>query len=185
MWDDSWTRVRLPSAPLTDPGSDPSGERPDFVFSDEENTEMKIRKIRPADYSSLLKLWLSCRGMGLNKRDDSREEVERFLERNPGTCFAAEEGGRIVGAVMAGNDGRRGYIYHTAVLPGCRGRGIGRALVDAAVESLREMGISKTALVVFARNEAGNAFWEKIGFHVRDDLVYRDLALAEMKRRDT
>lgn len=146
---------------------------------------MEIRNLCIEDYEELYSLWMSCAGMGLNNLDDSREGIAKFLARNPETCFAAAEDGRLVGAILAGNDGRRGYIYHTAVHPGCRKQGIGRRLVEAAMDSLKRCGIHKAALVVFGRNEAGNAFWEKMGFTVRDDLVYRNKAIAEMVRIDT
>lgn len=151
----------------------------------DENTMTKIRLMKITDYEQLWSLWNSCAGMGLNSLDDSADGIARFLARNPTTCFVAEESGEIVGAIMAGNDGRRGYIYHTAVLPEFSGQGIGRKLVDTAVESLKKCGIAKVALVVFARNEAGNAFWEKLGFSVREDLTYRNKSLAEMTRIDT
>lgn len=138
-----------------------------------------------ADYDAVYSLWLSCKGMGLNDLDDSRGGMERFLERNPETCFVTEDGGKIIGAVIAGNDGRRGYIYHTAVSPKHRGQGIAKRLVNTALEALKALGINKAALVVFERNSGGNAFWEKLGFTVRDDLVYRNLALTEMIRTDT
>lgn len=138
-----------------------------------------------ADYDAVYALWLSCSGMGLNDLDDSRDGIERFLLRNPSTCFVAEDSGAIVGIILAGNDGRRGYIYHTAVAPDCRGRGIGASLVGHALDSLNTLGINKVALVVFSRNELGNAFWEKLGFTVRNDLVYRNLALTNLRRIDT
>lgn len=143
-----------------------------------------IRAMTREDYRAVYSLWLSCKGMGLNDLDDSEEGISRFLARNPSTCFVAEDGG-IVGAILAGNDGRRGYIYHTAVSPGYRGRGIGRELVNAALKALEALGISKAALVVFARNEEGNAFWERLGFTPRDDLIYRNKTMAEMSRIDT
>lgn len=146
---------------------------------------MLIRTMTISDYDAVYALWLSCAGMGLNSLDDSREGIGRFLLRNPSTCFVAENAGEISGAIMAGHDGRRGYIYHTAVRPGCRRQGIGSALVRAAMEALREEGISKTALVAFARNEAGNAFWERMGFTAREDLVYRNCSLRETVRMDT
>lgn len=136
------------------------------------------------DYDSVYSLWLSCKGMGLNDLDDSREGIARFLERSPETCFVADDSG-IVGVIIAGNDGRRGYIYHTAVREDMRGRGIGAALVNAALDGLKKCGINKAALVVFDRNKAGNAFWEKLGFTERTDLVYRNRALAKIKRIDT
>ena len=146
---------------------------------------MIIRKMTAADYDQLYALWLSCKGMGLNDVDDSRKGIERYLRRNPDTSFAAEENERIIGAIMAGHDGRRGYIYHTAVSPDCRHRGVGSALVNAALHALEAEGITKVALVVFSRNDKGNAFWEKLGFVPREDLTYRNRALVKLVRKDT
>lgn len=146
---------------------------------------MKIRTMKPADYGEVHSLWLSCKGMGLNNLDDSKDGIERFLERNPETCFIAEDDGRIIGVIMAGSDGRRGYIYHTAVHPAFRKRGIAKSLVEKTLSALKKIGINKAALVVFERNKDGNNFWQKMGFTVREDLVYRNISLAEMIRIDT
>lgn len=146
---------------------------------------MNIRTMTIQDYSSVYHLWLHTPGMGLNTLDDSRQGIERYLRRNPDTCFVAEEDGKIVGAILAGQDGRRGFIYHTAVHTGCRRRGIGTQLVQHVLRALDEAGIQKVALVVFDRNETGNAFWEAQGFTVREDLVYRNLALHALERIDT
>ena len=78
---------------------------------------MNIRIMTIHDYEAVYTLWMSCAGMGLNNLDDSREGIDRFLRRNPETCFVAENETGIVGVIIAGNDGRRGYIYHTAVHP--------------------------------------------------------------------
>lgn len=144
-----------------------------------------IRRMTIGDYEQVYALWMGSSGMGLNDLDDSREDIARFLRRNPTTCLVAQEGERVVGVILAGNDGRRGYLYHTAVTPDCRHRGIGSALVQAVLDALAAEGIHKAALVVFSRNQAGNAFWEAQGFTVREDLTYRNRALAEMKRIDT
>ncbi len=146
---------------------------------------VNIRVMTIDDYDKVYALWLSCAGMGLNNLDDSREGIAKYLERNPETCFVAEASGNIAGVIIAGNDGRRGYIYHTAVNPDYRRRGIGSELVDAALDALKKLGINKVALVVFAKNENGNAFWEKIGFTGRGDLVYRNKSLADFVRIDT
>lgn len=146
---------------------------------------MKIRNMTLKDYEAVYGLWLSCKGMGLNSVDDSRDGIEKFLRRNPDTCFVAERNGVIVGAIIAGSDGRRGYIYHTAVSPEQRRKGIASKLVEAVMSALEEIGIAKAALVVFGRNAAGNAFWEKSGFTVREDLVYRNKSIADMTRIDT
>ena len=130
-------------------------------------------------------LWLSCAGMGLNDLDDSREGIEKFLKRNPETCFVAEAEEGIVGAILAGNDGRRGYIYHTAVHPAYRRQGIATKLVERAMDALGALGINKVAMVVFSKNADGNAFWEKNGFTSREDLTYRNKAIRELIRIDT
>ncbi len=122
-----------------------------------------IRQMPIHDYPAVYQLWLSCKGMGLNDVDDSESGIARFLERNPTTCFVSETDGKLNGVILAGSDGRRGYIYHTAVHPSCRKQGIGSALVRAEL----------------------NAFWEKQGFTVRTDLVYRNQSLVEMMRIDT
>lgn len=83
---------------------------------------MQIRKMTIDDYDSLYELWIHTPGMGLNDVDDSREGISRYLERNPKTCFVAEENGRLLGGILSGHDGRRGYIYHTAVAAGEQGR---------------------------------------------------------------
>lgn len=138
-----------------------------------------------SDYEKVYSIWISCKGMGLNNLDDSREGIERFLLRNPETCFVAEAEETVVGVIMSGHDGRRGYIYHTAVLPEYRNRGIAAKLVENAMSAMKNAGINKVALVVFDRNEGGNAFWEKMGFTVRGDLIYRNKSIAEMTRIDT
>ncbi len=144
-----------------------------------------IRPMTISDYDALHALWLATPGMGLNTTDDSREGIAKYLERNPRTSFVAEQGGQLTGAIMAGHDGRRGFIHHTCVRADYQGEGIGRALVEAALDALQAEGIHKVALVVFDRNEKGNAFWEKMGFTTRADLVYRNRSLTELVRIDT
>ena len=144
-----------------------------------------IRSMTIHDYAAVYDLWLSCKGMGLNDVDDSENGIARFLERNPETCFVTEMDGKLTGVIMAGSDGRRGYIYHTAVHPAFRKQRGGSALVEKVLKALKQLGISKVALVVFERNEKGNAFWEKQGFTVRNDLIYRNLSLVELTRIDT
>ena len=146
---------------------------------------MNIRVMTIEDYAKVYELWLSCKGMGLNNVDDSEEGIRKYLERNPHTCFVAEEESKILGVIIAGHDGRRGYIYHTAVHPDHRRIKVGEKLVEAAMSALKEEGINKVALVVFERNELGNEFWEAMGFTERTDLVYRNKALAELIRMDT
>ena len=82
--------------------------------------------------------------------------------------------GRIIGTILAGHDGRRGIFHHVSVLPEYQKQGVGKMLVDNAMEALRKEGITKVLLVVFDHNENGNQFWEHMGFTVREDLIYRN-----------
>ena len=144
-----------------------------------------IRKMTIADYDAVYDLWISTPGMGLNTTDDSREGIEKYLKRNPNTCFVAEEEGKIVGAILSGHDGRRGYISHTAVRVEMRGRGLGREFVEHVMEAFKQEEIHKVALVVFEKNQIGNVFWESVGFTTRDDLIYRNKSIDVLERIDT
>ena len=151
----------------------------------EEKTMVNIRIMTISDYDGVYHLWINTPGMGLNTADDSREGIEKYLKRNPATSFVAECEGEIVGAIMAGHDGRRGYIYQIAVLPAYRNQGIAKKLVDSAMRTLEREGINKAALVAFKKNETGNAFWEHIEFSEREDLVYRNKNIHALNRIDT
>ncbi len=146
---------------------------------------MKIRLMCIEDYDSIYSLWMHTPGMGLNDVDDSRQGIEKYLKRNPTSCFVAEEGDEIIGVILSGHDGRRGYIYHTTVREDYRNRGIGKQLVKCVMQALDEEGIQKVALVAFSGNKSGNAFWEKLGFIRREDLTYRNQNIHELKRIDT
>jgi len=126
------------------------------------------------DYDAVYELWAATEGLGLNARDDSRDGIAKYLRRNPSTSFVAVAGGMLAGAVMAGHDGRRGFIYHTAVGKKFRRMGIGTALTEAVLKALEAEGIGKAALVVFASNLPGKEFWESNGFAARPDLTYRN-----------
>ena len=146
---------------------------------------MKIRIMTTDDYEQVYELWINTPNMGLNNLDDSKEGIAKYLARNPYTCFVAEKDSRIIGVILSGHDGRRGYIHHTAVAQSEQRQGIGAALVNAAMSALEEAGIHKVALVVFNKNEKGNAFWEKQGFTARSDLVYRNKAISDLNRINT
>lgn len=146
---------------------------------------INIRVMTIDDYDGVYNLWINTPGMGLNTTDDSREGIDKYLKRNPTTSFVAEDDGKIIGVIMAGHDGRRGFINHTAVLADYRKQGIAKKLVDNTMDALDKEGIKKVALVVFKHNEMGNGFWDNIGFTDREDLVYRNKNIHELNRIDT
>ena len=134
----------------------------------------EIREMTGADYDAVLALWQATEGVGLSAAD-SRESIGRYLVRNPGMSFVAcsTEAGQseIVGAVLAGHDGRRGYLHHLAVRPAYRKQGLGQALVERSMVCLRTEGIEKCHLFVFKQNEIGRTFWEHIGWTERQTLL--------------
>lgn len=141
---------------------------------------MNIRIMDINDYEQVYKLWSSTAGMGMRLIDDSYEGISKFLLRNPTTNFVVENDNDIIGVVLCGHDGRRGYIYHLAVTTEYRCKGIGQLLVEHVLDALRCEGINKVALVVYDSNELGNSFWEAAGFTKRDDLVYRNRSLNDL-----
>ena len=140
-----------------------------------------IRQMTIDDYPQVLTLWSDTAGIGLNPYDDSEQRIAIFLERNPTTCFVWEEQGAIIGVILAGHDGRRGYVYHAAVRDSRRSEGIGTALLDQAVEALKAQGIRKAGMLVMANNQVGNDYWEKRGWERRTDVYYRNRVLKRDK----
>ena len=142
-----------------------------------------IRPVTIGDYDDLMALWNSTEQSrrALNPVDDSREGIERYLKRNPATCFLAftEPDRKTVGVILTGHDGRRGIIHHMCVHPDYRRQGIARMLVQTAEEALRREGITKVFGLVFKNNEAATAFWEEQGYSLRTNLNYRNKSLNE------
>ena len=133
---------------------------------------VKIRVMTITDFDGICEVWKNHEGT--NPVDDSAEGFAKYIRRNPTTSFVAEDNGKIVGTILAGHDGRRGLFHHVSVLPEYQKQGIGKMLVDNAMDALEKEGITKVLLVVFKDNDNGNAFWEHIGFTKRDDLFYRN-----------
>ncbi|MDL2295658.1 GNAT family N-acetyltransferase [Lachnospiraceae bacterium OttesenSCG-928-E19] len=138
-----------------------------------------IRVMTIEDYEGVYKLWKKISGFAMRSIDDSYEGVERFLKRNPTTSVVAEENGKIVGSILCGNDGRRGCFYHVCVDKEYRRKGIGKQMVVMAMEALEKEKINKVCLIAFAKNDIGNAFWNRIGWTKREDLNYYDFVLNE------
>ncbi len=142
-----------------------------------ENTE--IRPMVNGDYDNVRNLWLSIRGFGIRSIDDSREDIERFLERNATTSVVACDGDRIVGSILCGHDGRQASFYHVCVKKSYRRQGIATQMVIYCMNELKKMKINKIALIAFTKNDAGNAFWKQIGWTCRPDCNYYEFILNE------
>ena len=128
------------------------------------------------DYDAVRALWLTIRGFGIRALDDSREDIVRFIRRNPTTSVVAEMEGKIIGSILCGSDGRQGALYHVCVAKAYRRQGIGTRMVGYCMHQLKEMGINKVSLIAFVDNSAGNAFWRQIGWK-KCDVNYYEFVL--------
>jgi N-acetylglutamate synthase len=129
----------------------------------------QFRLFTIADYDAVIAFWKQQEGVGLSDADE-RENVAAYLDRNPNMSFTARQGYAIIGAVLCGHDGRRGYLHHLAVAPAHRKKGIGKELVRLALEQLARAGIHKCNIFLFDKNGEGEAFWHATGFADRSDL---------------
>jgi len=131
---------------------------------------MEIIELTIENCEEVLSLWQRTEGLGLDKDSDTKERIWIYLQRNPGLSFAAFEKGKIIGAVLCGHDGRRGYLHHLTVAEAYRNKGLGKALVEKVISKLRMLGIRKCNIFVFANNVAGQEFWKRSGWVERTDL---------------
>jgi N-acetylglutamate synthase len=129
-----------------------------------------IREMTSEDYDGVATLWQRTEGVGLDADVDSSEGIAGYLGRNPGTSYVARQNGQVIGAVLCGHDGRRGYLHHLAVDGRWRRKGIGRALVEKCLAKLASVGIRKCNIFLFGDNELGEAFWKQNGWAERRDL---------------
>lgn len=133
--------------------------------------------MRDADLAPALELWRNTNGVGI-RSEDNLLTLGQFLTRNASSCFVLSDQETVVGTVLAGFDGRRGYVYHLAVHPRYRKRGYGQALLDQAIKALRNEGACKVLLFVFQDNHAAISFYQRRGWNERADLKVFDLELA-------
>jgi ribosomal protein S18 acetylase RimI-like enzyme len=129
-----------------------------------------IRQMTINDYDELLRLWEDTPYIGISEAD-SKENLERFLKKNPCFNIVCQIDNKIVATVLCGCDGRRGYLYHVAVEYSYRLRGIGLEMVNEVLNRLRTEGIDKCHLFVFSDNIAAQDFWSNTQWEQRDDLL--------------
>ena len=136
------------------------------------------RTMHIPDYEQALRLWQSLPGMGLSGADE-KENIRVFLQKNPNTCFVALKDGNIIGTILGGSDGRRGYIYHLAVQQSEQNKGVGNKLVDLCMNEFRKSGIQKCHIFVINDNAEGIAFWEKADWQLRDDILVMSIEIKD------
>ena len=123
---------------------------------------MQIRLFTPADAADVGALW--TRVFGYAEARNAPEKVLADKLSWDGRLLVAEESGGVIGTLMVGYDGHRGWLYRLAVDEGARRRGIGRGLVREAEQLLLELGCAKVNLQLHEHNEAGARFWRSVGY---------------------
>lgn len=144
---------------------------------------MQIREMILDDYDDVYTLWINTENIGLRSLDDSKEGIGCFLKRNPHTNFVAIIDKKIIGVIICGNDGRRGYIYHTVVHKNFRNQGIATQLVNTAVEALQKENITRVCLNVMKTNEQGKSFWINRDWTEKDFLGFYSKSITDKENK--
>jgi N-acetylglutamate synthase len=130
---------------------------------------VEILPMSVEDLEAVTALWNDTKGVGMNESDGPRQ-LRAFLDRNPGLSLVARDGSRLIGAVLCGYDGRRGFLYHLAVLPEYRKRGVGRAIVERCLDALGSLGLLRCNILIYVDNQSGEQFWKRGGWYDRNEL---------------
>ena len=140
-----------------------------MVEANQKEKLFSIRAMNMGDYSDAICLWQKTPGIVLSDAD-AEDQMDLFLLRNQGLSFVAETDTQMIGTMLCGHDGRRGFIYHLAVRELFRRNGVGRALVTCSLNRLAAEGIKKCHLFVVDGNVHAMAFWRDVGFSSREDI---------------
>jgi len=139
-------------------------ERPPEISRNGKMSEpIATRVFTVEDSDAVVRLWESAEGVEVAEGDD-RDSITSYLRRNPELSRVATWGGDLIGAVLCGHDGRRGLIYHLAIRSDCRGRGVGKRLMEECAAGLRGCGIKRVLILVAKDNLPGRDFWLARGF---------------------
>ena len=130
---------------------------------------MNIREMTINDYDTIITMFRETPGVAVREAD-ARDATEAYLNRNPGLSFVATVDSKVIGCVMCGHDGRRGYLQHLVVTPEHRKQGVGEKLFAACITALRKTGVNKTHIFVFKTNDLANKFWATKGWNLREDI---------------
>jgi len=130
---------------------------------------MKIQKFSMEYYDDVIQLWTNA---GINvSSSDSKEEIERMLNRNPELFLIGIFKNKVVAVVMGGFDGRRGFVHHLAVDPKYQRSGYGTQIMSKLNENFRQKGVHKIHLFVEKRNEEAMDFYKTLGWEIREYLT--------------
>ena len=134
------------------------------------STPLSIAPLDDNDIPAVTALWERCELV--RSWNDPTADIALARRGPNSTLLVGREAGQIIASIMVGHDGHRGWVYYVSVDPGCRGKGFGRAIMDAAEEWLRQQGISKVQLLVRGGNTKVQAFYETLGYDEQDRVIY-------------
>lgn len=130
---------------------------------------MKIEKFTMESYEDIVELWRKS-GISVGSTD-TRDEIERMLQRNPNLFLIGKVDNKVIGVVMGGFDGRRGYVHHLAIDPDYQRRGFGTMIMDDLIKRFRKIGVHKVHLFIEKYNKELVEFYMNLGWEIRDDLI--------------
>ena len=137
---------------------------------------MIIREMTIDDYEEVFQMWQTTSKRALSKADE-KPQMQRYLEHNKGMSQVAVIDGKIIGTVLAGHDGRRGFYSpygRNARIPPQRNRSFSGAKGDSKI---KECEIDKTHIFCYQNNETGQSFWRDFGFEKRNDVFVYSLTM--------
>ncbi len=143
-------------------------------------SSIQIREMSIKDHEEVVMLWQRA-GISLGL-SDTKSEIKRMIEHNPGLCLVMEDEEqkrKIIGAVLGGFDGRRGWVHHLAIDPEYQGRGLGKKMMAELTRRFKEMNVVKIKLEVHESNVGVIEFYRKIGWDLRRELITMSLTLRE------
>jgi ribosomal protein S18 acetylase RimI-like enzyme len=132
--------------------------------------DYEIREFTIEYYDEAFSLWKDLEGISLSEAD-SFDGIQSYLVRNPGLSFIALQDEKLIGTILCGHDGRRGYIHHLAVSKEFQKMGIGRSLAKKSLSAIKTIGIQKCHLFVVSDNFHAQKFWEQTGWLKREDII--------------
>ena len=129
-----------------------------------------FRTMEASDILASIELWKTMKGLAIRGSDNIRDLTDH-VNMNRKHNFVAISEEQIVGTVLGGFDGRRGYIYHLAVKQGFRKKGIGKELMERCFRSFKEINVSKCHMMVLKDNAEAQDFYKKIGCELRTEIL--------------
>ena len=131
---------------------------------------LSVAPIEDDDVASVIALWERC---GLTRPwNDAAADIALARRGDNAAVLVGRDGCNIVASVMVGHDGHRGWVYYVSVDPDCRGKGLGRNIMAAAEQWLRERGILKLMLIVRRDNAKVQAFYETLDYAEQERILY-------------